>query len=150
VNVETQMIDEHKVGVLLVRRGLACGRRNEMESGVLNLVEGLSLLDVEADPRLTLCALHNLALFLTHLGLTVLARAVLLRAKPLYQQVQDPLMSARLLWLEGSLARRAGRFQLAERKLEQARLAFQAIDFRQAGQIRDELADVRRELKKVA
>lgn len=136
------MNDRHNRGVELIARGLACGRRNEMESGVLCLVEGLGLIDESADSRLTLCALHNLALFLLQLGLPTLARAVLARSKPLYRQVGDPVMMARLHWLEGSVARLAGRWSLAERKLEQAFLAFERIDARQAIQVRDELGDV--------
>lgn len=141
------MNDRHQHGVELIAQGLACGRRNEMESGVLCLVEGLGLIDEEADPRLTLCALHNLALFLSQLGLPTLARAVLARSKPIYRTVGDPLMMARLLWLEGSVARLSGRWSLAQRKLEQAFQAFERIDARQAVLVRDELAEAQQRLR---
>lgn len=133
------MTDRHHRGIELLRRGVQCGRRNEMESGVLCLVEGLGLLDEQADPRLTLSALHNLALYLTQLGFTVLARAVIVRSKPLYRRVGDPVMLARLLWIEGSVARREGRRALAAGKLGRAYRAFREIDQRQAGFIREEL-----------
>lgn len=140
-------MSRHERGIDLIRRGLRCGRRNEMESGVLCLTEGLGLIDEAADPRLALCALHNLALFLANLGLGTLSRAVIVRTKPLYRQVGDPVMAARLLWLEGTVARIAGRHQLAMRKLEQACTAFQRIDVHQAILVRDELAGVQRQLR---
>lgn len=142
------MADDHQRAVALIRRGLACGRRNQMEGGVLCLIEGLGRIDAASHPRLTLCALHNLALFLAGLGLTVLSRAVVVRAKPLYRKVGDPEMSARLLWLEGSVARQTRRYELAARKLEQARIAFSRFDFRQALQIREELMSVLFQLKR--
>jgi len=133
------MADTHNRGIALVRRGLCCGRRKEMESAVLSLVQGLSYLDPEADPRLTLCAVHNLALFLSQLGTLVLARAVLQRAKSLYLQVDDPVMLARATWLEGTIARLAGNLTAAREKLMSAANVLELLDLRLAELVQEEL-----------
>lgn len=133
------MTDMHALGVALIDRGLACGRRKEMESAVLSLIQGLGQIDPDKDPRLTLCAFHNLALFLSELGTLVLARAVLQRAKPLYKRVGDRLMQARATWLEGTIDRLAGRPVIARRKLRKAQETFEELDLRIADRVEKEL-----------
>lgn len=134
------MTQQHARGVELIRRGLYCGRRKEMESGVLCLIQGLAQIDTAADPRLTLCALHNLALFLCQLGTLVLARAVIQRAKLLYQEVDDPIMLARADWLEGTIARLSGRYARARKKLAKALESLSRLDLRLAEDVEEELA----------
>ncbi len=133
------MADSHDRGIALIRRGFYCGKRKEMESAVLSLVQGLSCIDPEANPRLTLCAVHNLALFLSQLGTLVLARAVLQRAKGLYDDVDDPVMLARATWLEGTIARLAGNHETAREKLAGARDALELLDLRLAESVEEEL-----------
>lgn len=142
------MDSDHARGGELIRRAVQCGRRNALEGGILCLIEGLSLIDERSDPRLALGALHNLSLFLAHQDLTVLARAVLARAKPLYRQVNDPLMNARLLWLEGTISRLGGRYTLAARQLERATDAFRSLraDW-QSEQVKQEFVDVLSQLQ---
>ena len=136
------MNDGNARGAMLIRQGVQCGRREDLESGILCLVEGLSLLDGRADRRLVLCAMHNLALLMANRGLTVLARAVVVRARPLYHQVGDRVMFARLLWLEGTIARKAGQRHHAAELLEKARTAFRVLDPPQAAFIAEELAEM--------
>ena len=124
-----------------IRRGLACGRWGELEGGVLRLLDGLAALDARHEPRLALSAGHNLALFLVELELPVLARSAVLGIKPLYRSHGDPLMRARLAWIEGSIARLDGQTQRATRKLGRALEAFRALGaISLAAQVRDELA----------
>lgn len=136
------MTQQHARGVELIRRGLYCGKRKEMESAVLCLVQGLARIDTVADPRLALCALHNLALFLTQLGTLVLARAVVQRARPLYLEVDDPIMLARADWLDGTIARLAGRYGRARKKLRKANESFSRLDLRLAEAVQEELANL--------
>ncbi len=133
------MTQQHAHGVALIRRGLYCGKRKEMESAVLCLVQGLARIDSAADPRLTLCALHNLALFLAQLGTLVLARAVVQRARPIYLEVGDPIMIARADWLEGTIARLAGRYDRARKKLGKAYDSLHRLDLRLAEAVEEEL-----------
>lgn len=133
------MADCHDRGIALIRRGFYCGKRKEMESAVLSLVQGLSCIDAEANPRLTLCAVHNLALFLSQLGTLVLARAVLQRARALYEEVDDPVMLARATWLEGTISRLAGNHDVAREKLAGAMGALELLDMRLAESVQEEL-----------
>lgn len=114
-------------GTHLIRRGVQYGREGDLERGILCLLEGLSLVDEREIPRLALSGYHNLALFLTHLRLTVLARAVIVRARPLYRLVGDPVMSARLVWLQGTLAGLSGNHRLAVQKLQNAVKLFEGL-----------------------
>jgi hypothetical protein len=127
----------------LIRRGVQFGRNNELERGILCLFEGLSLIDESRDPRLALSAFHNLALFFAHLGLTVLARGVIVRARRLYRDLGDPVMDARLTWLQGTVARFANDFELAKSKLRQAAEQFESLgQNEQASQVNEELEEM--------
>ncbi len=130
-------------GAELIRRGIECGRRNELERGVLFLVEGLEHVDERIDPRLALSAYHNLALYFVHLGLTAIARGVVLRARRLYRQVDDPVMGARLAWLQGMIARVSGNLTLAVKKLRQAAEIFVDLGEKsEEAQVREDLEEV--------
>lgn len=114
-------------GAELIRRGIECGHRQELERGILFLAEGLEHVDERLDPRLALSAYHNMALYFVHLGRVRIARGIVLRARPLYRQIGDPIMEARFLWLQGTIARVQGKFPLAVRKHRQAVEVFAEI-----------------------
>ncbi len=130
-------------GAELIRRGVKLGRHGEIEHGILCLLEGLSLIDERESARLALSGYHNLALLLTHRRLTILARAVVVRARRLYRQVGDPVMETRLVWLKGTLARLSGNPHLAARRLRQAVEMFRSLDQDdQAALAREELMEM--------
>ena len=131
---------KHVRGTRLIRQGIECGRQSQLQQGVLYLVGGLELVDEETSPRLALSAYHNLALFFTHLGLLTLARGVMARSRRLYRVVGDPIMEARLYWLQGTVARYSGNRALAERKLRQAHeILYRLGEAGQAAEVGDEL-----------
>lgn len=135
-------------GAELIRRGVRFGREGDLERGVLCLLEGLGSIDERLSPRLALSAYHNLALFLTHLRLTVLARAVIVRARALYRLVGDPVMNARLTWLQGTLAELTGNPRLAAQKLRDAVRMFEALRMAEdADRVRSELSETERKSK---
>lgn len=138
-------------GAELIRRGVRFGRQGDLERGVLCLLEGLSSIDERQSPRLALSAYHNLALFLSHLRMTILARAVIVRARALYRQVGDPVMNARLTWLQGTLAELTGNPRLAAQKLRDAIVMFEGLQMTDdAARVRTELAEAERKLKPAA
>ncbi len=142
------MNENHYRGLELIRRGVHCGRTQQLEDGVLCLVEGLSLLDEREHPRLVLSAFHNLALYLAHLGLTILARSIIARSAPLYQRLGEPLMNARLRWLRGTVAQLSGDYKLSAEELRHAVDAFVAQKrHEQAAQVQEELTAVREKIK---
>jgi hypothetical protein len=138
-------------GAELIRRGARLGRQGDLERGVLCLLEGLAAIDERQSPRLALSAYHNLALFLAHLRMSVLARAVVVRARALYRQVGDPVMNARLTWLQGTLAELTGNPRLAGQKLREAIAMFEGLQMAEvADKVRDELAEAERKPRPAA
>ena len=130
-------------GADLIGRGVECGRHNQLERGILFLVEGLEHVDERQNPRLALSAYHNLALFFVHLGLPVVARGIIVRARRLYRQVGDPVMDARLVWLQGTVARISGNNTLAAKKFRQAIEMFTDLGQEDpAAQVREDLREV--------
>lgn len=144
------MDDDRERAIAWLRQGLAYGRNQRAERAVLCLVSALEHLDEQHEPRLVLSGLHNLAQVLVHLEHTDLARMVIARAKPLYRRLDDPVMTARMWWIEGTLARRRKRYRLAANKLQRAEAAFQRLDARETGPVRREREAVERLLKSQA
>lgn len=88
------------------------------------LREAVDSLTPEREPRLLLCARHNLAEYLTVLGRTLEARAVFGQAQPLYARFPDAWTQRRRLWLEGKILRGLGQLEAAEARLAEARRGF--------------------------
>lgn len=144
------MEDDRKRAITWLRQGLAYGRNQRAERAVLCLVSALEHLDEQREPRLVLSGLHNLAQLLIHLDHMDLARMAIARAKPLYRRLDDPIMTARMWWIEGTLARRRERFRLAASKLQRAEIAFRRLDAREVDSVRREREMVERLLAKPA
>ncbi|HEX5718631.1 MAG TPA: hypothetical protein VF179_20895, partial [Thermoanaerobaculia bacterium] len=77
--------DAHRQGRTLLKMGNAIGYLHP-ERGLDHIRKGLALIDRTAEPRLELCAEHDLAAFLNDSGQPKEALAVLDRSRPLYQQ----------------------------------------------------------------
>lgn len=131
--------EQHQAGSKLIHQGLRFGRERDLEQAILYIVQGLELIDQEANPRLTLAALHNLAIFLTYLGHLRLARAVIVRGRRLYRSVGGSLMRARLAWLQATIARERGRRDLAFSRLERACEIFEQLRLPEAEEVREEM-----------
>jgi len=114
-------------GAELIRQGIECGHRHDLERGILFLAEGLEFVDEQMDPRLALSAYHNMAIYFLHLGHVSIARGLVIRARSLYRRVEDPVMEARLVWLQGTIARVLGNFPLAISKHRRAVETFARI-----------------------
>jgi tetratricopeptide (TPR) repeat protein len=74
--------------------------------------------DASQEPRLELCARHNLALFLNDAGAPQEALAILEMSRPLYAVFGDRQTQLLLHWLEGRLARSLGDLAEAEAVLQ--------------------------------
>ncbi|HTG31719.1 MAG TPA: tetratricopeptide repeat protein [Thermoanaerobaculia bacterium] len=105
--------DTHLQGRILFKMGDAIGYVNP-ERGISHIQKAVALIDASREPRLELCARHDLALFLTESGRPEEALAVLERARPLYRQFQDDLTQLRLHWVEGKIAFRLKEYDEAE------------------------------------
>ncbi|HVT58334.1 MAG TPA: tetratricopeptide repeat protein [Thermoanaerobaculia bacterium] len=99
--------DPHQQGRILLKMGAAIGYVDPPKCIALTR-EALRLIDRAVEPRLELCAQHNLAWFFAQAGEGQLALDVLDRARPLYRQFPDRYTQLRLHWLEGKIARNLG------------------------------------------
>jgi tetratricopeptide (TPR) repeat protein len=119
--------DKHQQGRTLLKMGNAIGYIKP-ERALLHIQRGLALIDPTKEPRLDLCAQHDLAYFLNDSGRPEEALTVLDRARPLYKQFPDGWTQLRLHWLEGRIARNLGQLEEAEDIYKQLWEEFQARD----------------------
>ncbi|MDP9120588.1 MAG: hypothetical protein M3O15_04345 [Acidobacteriota bacterium] len=103
--------DFHMQGRILLQMGDAIGHANP-ERGIGHIRHALELINTSREPRLELCAQHDLAWFLNDAGRSEEALAVLDRARRLYKQFPDEWTQLRLQWVQGRIARGMG--QLSE------------------------------------
>lgn len=103
--------DTHMEGRTLLKMADCIGQIYP-DRGILLIRQALPLIEVVKEPRLELCAQHDLAWFLNDNGQPEEALVVLERARPIYQQFPDKWTQLRLHWLEGRIA--AGMGDLAE------------------------------------
>jgi tetratricopeptide (TPR) repeat protein len=122
--------DPHQQGRILLKMGDVIGYANPGR-GLAHIRKALALIDTARDPRLELCARHDLAKFLNESGQAEEALAVLDRARPLYRQFQDSFTQLRLHWLEGKIAANLGDFAGAESILGQLWEEFRVRDLNQ-------------------
>ncbi|MFL6232192.1 MAG: hypothetical protein ACJ76N_03590, partial [Thermoanaerobaculia bacterium] len=104
--------DSHLEGRTLLKMADCIGQIYP-ERGITRVQQALPLIDVTKEPRLELCAQHDLAWFLNDAGKPEEALVVLDRARPVYQQFPDKWTQLRLHWLEGRIAYRLGEYAQA-------------------------------------
>lgn len=96
--------DLHMQGRTLVQMAHSIGPV-DAEKAITHLRAALELINPAREPRLELCAQHDLAYFLTDAGRPQEALAVLDRALPLYEQFPDSWTQLRLRWVQARIAR---------------------------------------------
>jgi tetratricopeptide (TPR) repeat protein len=119
--------DAHHQGRTLIQLANAVGHLDP-EKGLSHIGHALELINPVREPRLGLCAQHDLAWFLCAAGRPQDALGVLDRARLLYQQFPDEWAQLRFHWLQGQVARSLGRFVDAAHILRQVREEFCARD----------------------
>lgn len=130
LEIYRKMGDVHSQGRVLFQMGDVIGHVHP-ERGIAHIRKALALIDATRDPRLELCALHDLALYLTEGGQPEEGLAVLERARPRYRQFRDDLTQLRLHWLEGKIAYELGEYREAERIFSQLWDRFSALNLNQ-------------------
>src|SRR6185436_1292892 len=113
IRIYQQVGDDNRSARMLIQKGLAVGYA-EPASGIELLQSALRLLDPAQEPRLELCARHNLALFLDDAGEPEEALALLEMTRPLYRVFGDRQTQLLLHWLEARIARSFGDLAGAE------------------------------------
>ncbi len=96
--------DSHLQGRTLLKMGDTIGHVNP-ERGILHIQHGLQLINPVREPRLVLCAQHDMIYFLTDAGRPREALVILDRTRSLYRQFPDDWTQLRLRWVHGRVAR---------------------------------------------
>ncbi|HWM91952.1 MAG TPA: tetratricopeptide repeat protein [Thermoanaerobaculia bacterium] len=118
--------DPHRSGRSLVKLSTVHYFAGNLEEALADLRRSLDLLDVEQEPRLRLCAQHNLIWYLTEAGHFEEARGVYRETRPLYRDFAEPWVQNRRKWVRGRILRGLGHLVPAESLLLTARDGFLA------------------------
>jgi tetratricopeptide (TPR) repeat protein len=116
--------EKHRAGRSLVNLSTVHEHAAAPEQAIEPLHRALGLIDGEAEPRLLLCAVHNLITNLVGCGRCREARALAGRARPLYRATPDAWTRNRRLWVLGRIAFGLGRPRSAETLFRAARDGF--------------------------
>jgi tetratricopeptide (TPR) repeat protein len=99
---------------------------NQPEECIPVLAEAVKMIDPERNPRLRLCAWHNLIFVTAELGRFIEAQRFYKEARPLYRSFNEPWVQNRRKWVRGKIARGLGQLGQAEVQLTAARDGFLA------------------------
>lgn len=115
--------DHHRAGRTLLNMEIALTYAGHPEKGIPLLYRAIELIDAAQEPRLLLCAWHNLIDGLVDAGRYLEARRLLSRVRPLYIRFPDSSKN-RSEWLAGKIALGLRQDEEAETLLVKARAGF--------------------------
>lgn len=116
----------HRAGRSLVNMSTVCHYMGDISAAIPLLFKALHLIDPEVEPRLLLCARHNLSDYLASNGRFLEARKVYRETLPLYRDFPDLGTQSRRKWVKGRIAFGLGQLAQAESLLLCAREGFAA------------------------
>jgi tetratricopeptide (TPR) repeat protein len=96
------------------------------EEGIPLLYRALGLINPEQEPRLLLCARHNLAFYVSDCGRFEEAWTLYQQTRPLYRDFTDAWTQNRRKWVKGKIVRGLGQAAHAESLILAARDGFVA------------------------
>lgn len=114
----------HRAGRSLVNMSTVHHQAGDPAAGIPLLHQALELIDPEREPRLLLCARHNLIDYNAEIGRFVEAQKLYREARPLYRSFNEPWVQNRRSWVRGKIARGLGQLKQAEARLLVARDGF--------------------------
>jgi tetratricopeptide (TPR) repeat protein len=118
--------ESHLVGRALITKAVHTRYANDTPRAIDLLQEGLSLIDPEADPKLAVNSVHNLAWLMVDCGRYREARRILWESLPHNGEHVGHLDRLKARWLEGRVNAGLGKLALAERDLQAAREGLEA------------------------
>lgn len=114
----------HRAGRSLVKLSTVHHYAGNVDEAIEVLSQSLELIDPEQEPRLLLCARHNLADYLASAGRFLEAQGVYRQTRPLYRSFPDLWTQNRRKWVKGKIARGLGQQDQAESLFKAARDGF--------------------------
>lgn len=124
VSVFLQHGHRHRAGRSLVNMSTVHHYAGQPEAGIPLLHQALELIDPEQEPRLLLCARHNLIDYLVSAGKLLEAQSLYRETRALYRDFPDAWAQNRRKWVRGRIARGLGQPKMAESLFLAARDGF--------------------------
>jgi tetratricopeptide (TPR) repeat protein len=118
--------ERHRAGRSLVNLSTVHYHAGDPETAAASLLRSIPLIDSEREPRLLLCARHNLIFYLAELGKFSEAQRLYREVRPLYRSFNEPWVQNRRRWVRGKIARGQGQLRRAETQFLAARDGFMA------------------------
>jgi tetratricopeptide (TPR) repeat protein len=116
--------ERHRAGRSLVNLSTVYHYAGDAERGIPILFQAVDLIDPEQEPRLLLCARHNLIDYLASSGRYLEAQGVYREARSLYRSFPDAWSQNRRKWVKGKISSGLGQGDLAESLFLSARDGF--------------------------
>jgi tetratricopeptide (TPR) repeat protein len=114
----------HRAGRSLVNLSTVYHYAGDPERGIPVLFQAVELIDPEQEPRLLLCARHNLIDYLAASGRYLEAQSVYRAARSLYRSFPDAWSQNRRKWVKGKISYGLGQMEPAESLFLSARDGF--------------------------
>jgi tetratricopeptide (TPR) repeat protein len=114
----------HRAGKSLVTMDTIYCYAGHPERGIPLLYQAIKLIDADREPRLRLCAHHNLIHDLTETGRFLEAQKLYRKSRSLYRDFPDAVTRSRRRWVKGKISSGLGKIVQAERLLLAARDGF--------------------------
>lgn len=114
----------HRAGRSLVNFSTVHHYAGNPEAGIPLLFQAIGLIDPEQEPRLLLCARHNLIDYLAASGRYLEAQGLYRATRPLYRSFPDSWTQNRRKWVKGKISRGLGQADQAESLFLAARDGF--------------------------
>jgi len=124
ISLYRQAGERHRVGRSLVQMSAVHLYAGDPERAIEVLSEAIPLIVPQREPRLLLCARHNLIHYLADAGRFLEAKKLFAEARGLYQQFPDAWAQNRRDWVRGKIASGLGQRAEAERAFLAARQGF--------------------------
>jgi tetratricopeptide (TPR) repeat protein len=126
VSIFLRSSQEHRAGRSLLKMSTLHHQMGDLESAIQLLYQSLRLIDPEQEPRLLLCARHNLIDDLAEAGRFLEAQGLYRESRPLYRDFTDAWTQNRRKWVKGKISRGLGQADQAESLFLAARDGFVA------------------------
>ncbi len=126
VGLFLQSDQRHRAGRSLVNLSTVYHYAGDPEGGIPILFQAIGLIDPEQEPRLLLCARHNLIDDLAEAGRFLEAQKLYRETRPLYRSFPDAWSQNRRKWVKGKISHGLNQVEQAESLFLAARDGFVA------------------------
>lgn len=124
IDIFLQSDQRHRAGRSLVNLSTIYHYAGNPEGGIPLLHQAIGLIDPEQEPRLLICAHHNLIDYLAASGRYLEAQRHYREARPLYRNFADAWTQNRRKWVKGKISFGLGQLEHAESLFLAARQGF--------------------------